>query len=217
MCDAWYNGTGGSGLTTTVSWTMTDYSHSDWSSLGHSTSVKQASGGLFSFLSARGSSSSSETTFNGYTTSFNSKVTITLTMKGTPVIFNVNPGFWFVSFPRKLPFEANLTLGMFLISVPYTQNSFLTARTSSRVVYVYKRCSSVTKSASQSLSMTPLSGNLCPLTSKPLNQMPVVVSRSSASSLEQVARALIPTLPRILRSLLRAMLASSCFHLPHRG
>ncbi|KAH8595520.1 hypothetical protein B0O99DRAFT_671946 [Bisporella sp. PMI_857] len=108
VCDAWYNGTGGSGLTTTVSWTMTDYKYNDWSYLGHSTSVKQGSTGFFSFLSAKASSSSTETSFTEYTSAFNSKVTITLTMKGTPVIFNVNGGFWDVPdfrtlYPKLLP------------------------------------------------------------------------------------------------------------------
>jgi hypothetical protein len=98
ICDSWYNGTGSSGQTTSISWNMKQFSSSDWQKLGHSTSVKQAGGGLFSFLSAKKTASSSETTFDQYTTEFQSDVTLELTMKGTPVVFNVGAGYWFVIF-----------------------------------------------------------------------------------------------------------------------
>src|SRR4051794_4519312 len=64
ICDAWFNGTGSSGKDTSISWNLTSYSSSDWTKLGHSSSVKQIGGSWYSILSAKASASSSETTFD---------------------------------------------------------------------------------------------------------------------------------------------------------
>jgi len=94
VCDEWFNGTGGQGATTTWNFDMTQYSSSDWSSLGYSETVSSVGGSAFWFLSGSTTSSTKLTQFNSYTTEFTTNVDITITMKGQPTVFNVNAGYW---------------------------------------------------------------------------------------------------------------------------
>jgi hypothetical protein len=98
-CDSWFNGT--SGGTTTYDWTMKNVKGHDWSSLGHTTSVTQVGGSFFSLLSASHSSTTDTTQFNSWTTKFSTQVTMELTMKGAPLVFNIGAGYWRVS--RRFP------------------------------------------------------------------------------------------------------------------
>lgn len=107
---------------------MNEFSSSDWTKLGHSSSVVQGATSLFSFLGARASASVAESSFEQYTTAFSSKVTLTLTMKGTPVIFNVNGGYWSV-YLLLLPFLSNIYAGTSPISALRTPSYPPTAPT----------------------------------------------------------------------------------------
>ncbi|KAG9246859.1 hypothetical protein BJ878DRAFT_532959 [Calycina marina] len=89
--DSWINGTGGQ---FSYTWSMKNVNGRDWSSLGHSTSVSQYGGGLFSILSARKGSSTEETQFDSWTSKFSESVSMTLTMEGGPLIFNIQSGSW---------------------------------------------------------------------------------------------------------------------------
>lgn len=105
VIDSFINGTG---APFSWNWSMKNVNGRDWSDLGHSTSVSQAGGSLFSILSAKKSSTTETTTYNSFTSSFSSTISMTLTMKGGPVQFNVAPGAWDVpgvrqTFPKLTP------------------------------------------------------------------------------------------------------------------
>ncbi|KAH8590606.1 hypothetical protein B0O99DRAFT_691392 [Bisporella sp. PMI_857] len=92
VCDTWINGTSSGQFS--FSWNMKNVNGRDWSSLGHSTSVKSGGGGFFSILSAKHSSTKEETQFNSWTSKFSENVSLRLTMKGPPVLFNIQAGGW---------------------------------------------------------------------------------------------------------------------------
>ena len=94
-CDSWINGTGNP---FSYTWSMKNVNSRDWSSLGHSTSVSSGGGSFFGILSAYKSSTKKETQFNSWTSTFSESVSLKLTMKGAPLIFNVQAGGWYVPF-----------------------------------------------------------------------------------------------------------------------
>ncbi|CZR62182.1 uncharacterized protein PAC_12079 [Phialocephala subalpina] len=97
-CDAWFNGT--SGGTTTYQWSMKNVNGKDWSSFGHSTTVSQIGGSIFSLISANKGGSSDTTVFNGWSSKFTEQISLELTMKGAPLVFNVGTGYWDVPSAR---------------------------------------------------------------------------------------------------------------------
>lgn len=97
-CDAWINGTQ---KPFSYTWSMKNTNSRDWTALGHSTSNLQVGGSLFSILSASHGSSSVTDTFNQWTTSFSTDISLTLTMNGAPLVFPVNSGPWDVPAVRQ--------------------------------------------------------------------------------------------------------------------
>jgi hypothetical protein len=86
-CDAWFNGT--SGGTTKYDWNMKNANGHDWSSLGHATSVTNIGGSIFRLIGANHGSTNDTTIFNSWSQQFSQQVTLELTMKGSPLVFNI--------------------------------------------------------------------------------------------------------------------------------
>lgn len=97
-CDSWINGTGG---TFSYTWSLKTSNFQDWSSLGHSTSVSQVGGSLFSILSATHSGTNVETQFNEWTSTSVNSISLQLTMNGAPTVFSIATGEWDVPSVRR--------------------------------------------------------------------------------------------------------------------
>ncbi|KAF2419764.1 hypothetical protein EJ08DRAFT_653994 [Tothia fuscella] len=101
---------------TIVSLSLKKSGSSDWSALGHSTSVIQGSAGYFGFIGAKAGSSSTSTTFNSYGTTFSDDVDITFSFRGPPATFSLRAGLWDVAdaraaYPKLLPNATDSLVG----------------------------------------------------------------------------------------------------------
>ncbi|KAL2060853.1 hypothetical protein VTL71DRAFT_8905 [Oculimacula yallundae] len=90
--DTWFNDT--SSARTKYTWNMKSVNGRDWSSLGHTTSVTKLGGSAFSLLSAKRTSTSDTTVFESWSRGFSESVSLELSMKGAPLVFNIGAGFW---------------------------------------------------------------------------------------------------------------------------
>lgn len=75
---------------------MKNSGSSDWSSLGHTGKVTNVGASYFGLLNANYGRGASTTTFDKWSSNFNSAISVTLTMKGAPQVFAINPGYWYV-------------------------------------------------------------------------------------------------------------------------
>jgi hypothetical protein len=74
-CDAWFNRT--SPGTTRYNWSFKNVNGNDWSQLGHTTSVKKFGGsGWLGLISASRSASKEVTTWNNFTSKYNTAITL---------------------------------------------------------------------------------------------------------------------------------------------
>lgn len=167
-CDAWFNDT--SSACTTYRWNMKKVNGHDWSDLEHSSSVTSLGGSAFCLLSASKSTSTEETVFNGWSQGFGESVSLELSMKGSPLVFNLGAGYWYDPCPLgtstqvfllgsvEEEWKADRQTGRSAAYAPPIQTSSTAAPTRSRTVYVSKNCSSPTKSGSKSPSTKPRPG-----------------------------------------------------------
>ena len=91
-CDAWFNGT--SSQTTKFNWDMKDVDGHNWSALGHTNRVTSAGGSIFALISANYGGNTKTTTYDNWSETFGQQISLELTMKGAPVVFNVGAGYW---------------------------------------------------------------------------------------------------------------------------
>jgi hypothetical protein len=74
--------------------TLKNSASSDWSELGHSTSVVKGSAGFFGLFGASAGSTKTKTYFNNYSSNFVDDVEIDFSFKGAPQAFSLKAGSW---------------------------------------------------------------------------------------------------------------------------
>jgi hypothetical protein len=90
-CNNWFTA---EQANSSFTWDLTNSQVNDWTEFGHGSSVRSLGGSYYGILGYQQTSSSQWTNYTALSSSFFEHITMTLTMKGAPLLFDVGAGFW---------------------------------------------------------------------------------------------------------------------------
>jgi hypothetical protein len=76
-------------------WSLSNVKSNDWTEFGHGSSVRQFGGSYYGILGYQQSATSEWTNFTSLSSQFFEHITMELTMKGSPLLFDVGAGYWY--------------------------------------------------------------------------------------------------------------------------